>query len=706
MYLGIYDIDEYVPIPVVAHRFSSGAAYAATVLTYSIYEEGNTTGIDEDVDMTPATPFDTVVGFYYGRRQLTAAAGFERGKIYVVLVKATVDSVSAIESHVFQIRAVQSGDAYAVVSNGTYGNSAVKTLIDALSGATGVSVSKILNTALTETAGGRIAAAFKKFFDKASPTGTINSLPDGVPGTAGALPTTNGTKLSQTVDLTDGQSVAVSDKTGFSLASTGADLILKSSTFATAMAAAIWESLLTGITAVGSIGKLIKDYLDAAISTRHAAGAAVAKSPDTLAAADVSGNLPADVKAYTVQPTVTGVTLDEAYDAAKTAAQAGDKMNLIDAPNDTALTAIKTTIEAAGSSLAAIIDAIGDLPTTAPDNTTITAINDLLEDAICGLSALKTLIDSKANASSALDNTVWTNAKAAFLDQLISAKRAVSLAAGDVSGNLPADVKAFTTQPTVSNATLSSAYDAAKSAASQTSVNNIPTNPLLTTDTRLAKLDATITSRLASGAYTAPDNATIAAIASAVASLATEAVQEAMASILDKLDTMLEADGENSRFTEDSLYNAPAGGGGGGGASVEEIDEQLSSTHGEGLWGATYTLPAIQGQVYSAVAVASQTVEIVRGDTPRIVIDLEDDYSGWTAAFAAKVSLDDVTYAIGPKNCVWTDATLGQCYIDLTAVDTASVGRYKAEIELTQGDQHLTAMKLTLRIIDDVIKET
>jgi len=54
----------------------------------------------------------------------------------------------------------------------------------------------------------------------------------------------------------------------------------------------------------------------------HASGAAVAKSPATLAAGDVTGNLPADVKAYTTQPTVTNATLSSAYDAAKTAASA------------------------------------------------------------------------------------------------------------------------------------------------------------------------------------------------------------------------------------------------------------------------------------------------------------------------------------------------------------------------------------------------
>jgi hypothetical protein len=47
-------------------------------------------------------------------------------------------------------------------------------------------LSRILGTALTETAG-QIAGAFKKFFDKATPTGTINSIPDAVAGAAGGL---------------------------------------------------------------------------------------------------------------------------------------------------------------------------------------------------------------------------------------------------------------------------------------------------------------------------------------------------------------------------------------------------------------------------------------------------------------------------------------------------------------------------------------
>jgi hypothetical protein len=46
----------------------------------------------------------------------------------------------------------------------------------------------------------------------------MTALPNAIPAANGGLPTTNGTKLNQTADLTAGQSIAVSDKTGFGLA--------------------------------------------------------------------------------------------------------------------------------------------------------------------------------------------------------------------------------------------------------------------------------------------------------------------------------------------------------------------------------------------------------------------------------------------------------------------------------------------------------
>jgi hypothetical protein len=102
-YLGRWAIDDYLPIPAAIHRFSTGLAYLPTTLTYSIYEDGNTTGLDEDVDMVPASPFDGKTGLYLVRRQLTTAAGFEAGKNYTVRVYVDVDSVTANQWHTFQI---------------------------------------------------------------------------------------------------------------------------------------------------------------------------------------------------------------------------------------------------------------------------------------------------------------------------------------------------------------------------------------------------------------------------------------------------------------------------------------------------------------------------------------------------------------------------------------------------------------------------
>ena len=49
-------------------------------------------------------------------------------------------------------------------------------------------LTKIIGTALTEAIAGQLAAAFKKFFDVTTPTGSVNSLPNAVPDAAGGLP--------------------------------------------------------------------------------------------------------------------------------------------------------------------------------------------------------------------------------------------------------------------------------------------------------------------------------------------------------------------------------------------------------------------------------------------------------------------------------------------------------------------------------------
>jgi len=58
--------------------------------------------------------------------------------------------------------------------------------LDFTSGVVKANLAQILGTALTETAG-LLAGGFKKFFNVATPTGTLNSIPDAVAGATGGL---------------------------------------------------------------------------------------------------------------------------------------------------------------------------------------------------------------------------------------------------------------------------------------------------------------------------------------------------------------------------------------------------------------------------------------------------------------------------------------------------------------------------------------
>lgn len=112
-------------------------------------------------------------------------------------------------------------------------------------------------------------------------------------------------------------------------------------------------------------------------------------------------------------------------------------------------------------------------------------------------------------------------------------KALVSTDAQDLSATLKVDAKVVEDK---TGYTLTSAYDAAKTAATQTSVNAIPTTPLLAVDSRLDHLDADIsaipTAPLLEANYTAPDNGSIATILVALQS-ATHG--------LSRLDTEIDA---------------------------------------------------------------------------------------------------------------------------------------------------------------------
>lgn len=102
MYLGAWKLEEYLPIPITTNA-ADGSSIAPTALSYSIYEEATTIGIKENVSINFSSPFDSITGLYLVRVQLRSTLGFEAGKNYIVVIKATVDGINAIATHVFQI---------------------------------------------------------------------------------------------------------------------------------------------------------------------------------------------------------------------------------------------------------------------------------------------------------------------------------------------------------------------------------------------------------------------------------------------------------------------------------------------------------------------------------------------------------------------------------------------------------------------------
>ena len=318
----------YIPINTFDSNDPTASVTATNLVNTDvhIHKDGGTTQRNNAAGITMTIDFGSITGNHLliiDTSNNTVADFYQAGHEYQVRVEGVTVDGATINAWVGSFSIERAGGALALIKNGTYGLSALNALlahadyglaklvrsttpantltVDASHRALS-DLASILGTALTETAG-QIAAAFKKFFDKATPTGTVNSLPDAVAGANGGLPTQNGSKLNQTVDLTAGQTIACSDKTGFALSATGADLILKNSTFIGAIVAAINEFATYGLTALNTL----------LVTT--------------------------GIKAASI-PDVTLATAQANYAPAK----AGDKMDLVDAPNATGISAIVTAI--------------------------------------------------------------------------------------------------------------------------------------------------------------------------------------------------------------------------------------------------------------------------------------------------------------------------------------------------------------------------
>jgi hypothetical protein len=107
MYLGDYELNDYVTIPVNTHDPSDGTAtdvdlgYNGGFPAYRIYEDETATAILTG-SMAKLDDGNTT-GFYTERIQLLVASGFEVGKSYTVYIAAQVNSILGTQSHTFRL---------------------------------------------------------------------------------------------------------------------------------------------------------------------------------------------------------------------------------------------------------------------------------------------------------------------------------------------------------------------------------------------------------------------------------------------------------------------------------------------------------------------------------------------------------------------------------------------------------------------------
>lgn len=227
----------------------------------------------------------------------SVANGFATGNTYAVFCTLAIDSqnptgfVGSFDTKPIESNLTQIGDA---AQSATDLKDLVDTGYDPANHKIQADLTFIHGSAITETAG-QLAAAFTKLFDVATPLLVASDVMRGTNSAAlatalathdGKLDTVDGNVDAILLDTgTDGVVVATASKTGYALTATGGDLILQDSTFALAIADAIWDEILTGAThnIATSAGRRVREIAGIAIHTGTAQAATA--TTITLAAA-------------------------------------------------------------------------------------------------------------------------------------------------------------------------------------------------------------------------------------------------------------------------------------------------------------------------------------------------------------------------------------------------------------------------------------
>ena len=226
--------------------------------------------------------------------------------------------------------------------------------------------------------------------------------------------------------------------------------------------------------------------------------------------------------------------------------------------------------------------------------------------------------------------------------------------------------------------TLTSAYDAAKTAATQASVNALPTaagvrSEMDANSTKLANLDAAVTSRLAGATYSAPPSA---------------------ASVADAVWDEATADHAATGTTGKALANA--------GSAADPLTNIVPGTYASGTAGAALGHIG-SGQITTTSIVAqSGNVTTVAGDdynaTDGRAIDWTDSSASWPDLTGASILVtvkSGSTTLMAKAGSVVTPTGAGkQVRVQPTAADTRAigVGTYDFDVQATLSSGHVVTL--------------
>jgi hypothetical protein len=419
-------LNEVVYFDATTHNPATGAVSDADGdVSFEVFEEATDTALGVSANMTKRT---SKTGNYRGSFTQSTANGFELGKFYSVVVSATVNGIAGkqvalkfrcaaaettagvpkVDANVISYAKGMAPHAF-VTTIGSVTNQTTFVIADGPPGDDVVNGWRVLFIDASDPH--QVSARYVTDYATSGKVLTIDSAPEFTIASLDTIvffPTSTST-IPTVTNLTNAVTLPTIPSNWITAAGIAANSFQASkfaSDYLTAVAAAIWNALTSGMSTAGSIGKKLADWV---IGTQQTAD--VADLITTVGAAGAGltdlGGMSTTMKA---QVNAEADTALSDYGAAKP----GDEMDLIDAPNATAVTAIQNGL-ATGTALQTVDDEIATLQTSiddVPNNSEFNARS--LATADYATAAAQTTAQNDLNLITGTDGVTLATAQANY----------------------------------------------------------------------------------------------------------------------------------------------------------------------------------------------------------------------------------------------------------------------------------------------------